>query len=372
MADRTWNGIDTDVLDGPYSKAARRIWLHLCTVCPNWYGVFDLPLGRLIDHWEDVYTPDRIQQALDELQAAGKLKLYRNRNVVWLCSKFKREVSNLRTPRHWTGLHNHFDLRYPEVKDDFYARYADFIPDRIPDRIGDSIPDRIPDSSGTQCLTDSDSDSSASVASQPQRGAGAVPGASAPPAGEQPEPEQPPKPSRHLPEHEAAAQSVLAAVAVHEAAERVCRVTDRTWQALAAGLARAFPGVERCDEAVAAFRFGLSDRLLTAQCLDLARFTRPDAWIRLLADYGKRAPGESGETPAERAQRAERERRAAERHGLADDPGPQPTGDSDAFRAMMHGGGLAGALRASTAAPVDADAERQRQLAEARARGYAQ
>ena len=131
MADRTWNAVDIDAYDGPYSRCARRMLVHLLILQPNQYGIFDLPIGRLMDHWDDVYTAEQIWAALDELQQAGVIQLFREKRCVWIVKKFKREAHNCRAPRQIQGLEN-FLTRYNEVRDMFRTRYKHVLNGTLP------------------------------------------------------------------------------------------------------------------------------------------------------------------------------------------------------------------------------------------------
>lgn len=180
----------------------------------------------------------------------------------------------------WGQNHNINNPNHKAQLEKTLGGLPDTIADAIRDAYLDTIADTIPDQQ-TQTQTQEQTQEQKKI----KEGAGAMPGADAPPAAAQPKTGKQPKPLAYAPEHLATAESVLAAVAAHEASCRVKRTSDRTPQSIAAGIARAFPGTERCAEALSAFVWGLSDRIHEAQCLDLARYTTPAAWQRLLADY---------------------------------------------------------------------------------------
>jgi len=126
MADRTWNAVDVDILRQPWSKCARRIGWQIMTEQPNQYGIFDTPLGALVDHWSDIYSEAQITDAINELVGVGVFRVYREGRLLWVVKKWKREQQNCNTWKQTLGLHRHLD-KFPEVRDDFLAEYPTFI-----------------------------------------------------------------------------------------------------------------------------------------------------------------------------------------------------------------------------------------------------
>lgn len=146
MADRQWNAVDASLYDQRWTRGARRVFAHLIAICPNQYGIFDFPLGRLCDHWEDVYTPDQMDGFVREWVNAGAVRLYRNDTLIWIVKKFKREQGSIKAPNHLTGLRT-FISRYPELESDFYDIYMTFRlnPDEIQMPLSESDTDSEPE-----------------------------------------------------------------------------------------------------------------------------------------------------------------------------------------------------------------------------------
>ena len=125
MADRTYNEIDIDVFNKPWSRVARRIWAHILLLQPNPYGIFDSQLGVIYDFWNDIYEPHEVDSAIRELVDLGALKTYRNGNVWWVVKKFKRGLRYHQSIRHRSGVEKHLK-RYPDVEQDFRQAYKEY------------------------------------------------------------------------------------------------------------------------------------------------------------------------------------------------------------------------------------------------------
>jgi len=63
LASRTFNKIDVDVYLQPWSKAARKIWVHLLMIQPNAYGLFESPFGTLLDFWSEEYDKRQVRKS---------------------------------------------------------------------------------------------------------------------------------------------------------------------------------------------------------------------------------------------------------------------------------------------------------------------
>lgn len=125
ISDRTYNNIDIDVYSKPWSKCARRIWAHILILQPNLYGIFDSPLGAILDFWEDMYERRKVMEAIEELKTIGCLKTYRNGDLWWVVKKFKREMRFHRSRQHLSGVNKHLD-KFPEVRVDFHKVYQGY------------------------------------------------------------------------------------------------------------------------------------------------------------------------------------------------------------------------------------------------------
>ena len=118
MRERPWNAVDESVWDEPWSKCARRILVHLLTLCPNQLGIFDpRPIGRVEDHWSDIYDAETVAQALAFLVEKGKIVLFRD--CLWIVKKFKRtHTATVKNREACEAILSWLD-RYPEIKERF-------------------------------------------------------------------------------------------------------------------------------------------------------------------------------------------------------------------------------------------------------------
>lgn len=120
MSDRTWNQIDARIYEEGWSQEAVLIAVCLLVRCPNQYGIFDKPIGFLTMFFRGLYTIAQIESVLTELEGANFLKLYRDGNVIWIRSKWKR--AGRPSALHWKGAQNHLES-YNEVRKDFLSYY---------------------------------------------------------------------------------------------------------------------------------------------------------------------------------------------------------------------------------------------------------
>jgi hypothetical protein len=127
MPDRKSNPIDRSLLDEKWSPGAITIAGCLITMCPNNYGVFDMPWGFLYRFYQGIFTKIEIDGFVQELEAGDVDKrfmgLYRERTVVWIRSRWKRAVKP--SEEKWKGLDNQLKI-YPEVSRDFLSYYIPY------------------------------------------------------------------------------------------------------------------------------------------------------------------------------------------------------------------------------------------------------
>lgn len=124
MADRTWNQVDARIYsDMDCSEEAVIIWAYLLAVCPNQYGVYDLPLPAMRRFFGRIISPEKINECLDELISYGCMSLFENRKVVWIKKKFKRERKASATRDQRKGALAFIGEHYPEVLNDFASLY---------------------------------------------------------------------------------------------------------------------------------------------------------------------------------------------------------------------------------------------------------
>ena len=93
----------------------------LLTRCPNQYGVFDFPLGFILRFFHGIFCQMEIEGFMQEWEAAGFVKFYKDRSVIWIKSKWKR--AGKPNENHWKGLETHLQA-YPEVRKDFIIAYG--------------------------------------------------------------------------------------------------------------------------------------------------------------------------------------------------------------------------------------------------------
>lgn len=123
MASRTWNSVDSSLWDEDWSDLAIGMAAQLISLCPNQYGVYDLPIKRLRAYWATFsQSPEAIALALDELEQAGFIQRFDAGRKVWLVKKFKRHAARILTDLHRKGVAA-FISQFPEIEPAFVALY---------------------------------------------------------------------------------------------------------------------------------------------------------------------------------------------------------------------------------------------------------
>jgi len=124
MADRTWNQVDARIYsDMDCSEEAVIIWAYLLAVCPNQYGVYDLPLPAMRRFFGRLIPAEKLSECLDELIAYGCMSLYHERKIIWIHKKFKRERKASATRDQRKGALAFIGEHFPMVLSDFASLY---------------------------------------------------------------------------------------------------------------------------------------------------------------------------------------------------------------------------------------------------------
>ena len=123
MADRTWNAVDARLYEEMWSREAKLVFGVIIARSPNPYGVYDVPYFIL----HSMFTEDEINKALDELSsdAVGAIKLYRERQVVWIIKKWRREGTP--NEKQQKGARNHIERGFIEVWKDYKKYYKGYL-----------------------------------------------------------------------------------------------------------------------------------------------------------------------------------------------------------------------------------------------------
>lgn len=122
MADRTWNSIDKSIYDLDWPELSILVWEMILACIPNEFGVYDLPLGKIKRFFKFAFTDSQIVEAITYIESTQSMKLYRNGQVVWICSKWKRNKWNS-TETNVVGALRDIKEKYPEVFSDFCTKY---------------------------------------------------------------------------------------------------------------------------------------------------------------------------------------------------------------------------------------------------------
>lgn len=156
MADRTYNMVESRLYEEDWSQGARLIAGVLLARCPNQYGIYDTPRWFLCQLFDGIFTREQIEGFLDELKNDGFIRFYKDRKIIWIVKKWKREQKNP-SKNNFKGASTFLENYCDELVNDFKGVYRGLVGAMEGlDKKGNPLP-------STDSDTDSDSDSESEV-----------------------------------------------------------------------------------------------------------------------------------------------------------------------------------------------------------------